>query len=206
MLSMALRQRTLDLHKVAERSGIIALMLRGRATLRGYGLYLRNLLPCYEALEAGLSERAGQGGAGRLAFAEVNRVAAIRADLSALEAMALPVLPQAQAHAADIRAAAVGDGAGLIGHAYARTLGDLSGGQILQRLLGERMGLAGDALAFYRFPGIADLEGFKLSYRAAIDAAGLEIADVPQALNAAEAAFRHTIALSEAVAELEERK
>jgi heme oxygenase len=205
MLAAALAEHTRPLHTRAERSGFIAALLRGTASRRGYQLFLRNLLPCYEALEAGLARHAGRGGAGRLALAEVSRVAAIRADLAALGAPELPVLPEAAAHAADIAAAAHGDGAGLIGHAYTRTLGDLSGGQILHRLLAQRMGLAEAALAFYRFPAIDDLVAFKAQYRSAIDAAGAEIADAAPVLVAAAASFQHTIALSEAVAVRERR-
>ncbi len=200
VLAAALRQHTKPLHGQAERSGVIALMLRGTASPAAYALFLRNLLPCYEALEAGLARHAGQGGCGRLAFPEVTRTAAIRADLARLGAADLPLLPAARAHAA--RIAEVGEGCGdrLIGHAYTRTLGDLSGGQILSRLLAKRMGLEPEALAFYRFPAIADIEAFKARYRAAIDTAGQELADTAPVLEEALVAFRHTIALSEAVA------
>jgi heme oxygenase len=202
MLASSLWLHTKIQHAAAERSGIIAMMLRGTASKAGYALFLRNLLPCYEALESGLDRLAGQGGAGRLALPEVARVAAIRLDLAHLDGQDLPVLPQAEAHAARIREVALGDGALLIGHAYTRTLGDLSGGQILQRLLAERLGLANDELAFYRFPAIADIDGFKAQYRAAIDTAGTEIGDPGAVLEEAVEAFRHTIALSEAVAAL----
>jgi heme oxygenase len=200
MLSASLWQHTKAQHHAAERSGFIAMMLRGTASRQGYTLFLRNLLPCYQVLEAGLDRLAGQGGAGRLALPEVARAAAIEADLLRLGGRDLPVLPEAAAHAARIREVACGDGARLIGHAYTRTLGDLSGGQILQRLLGERMGLEDDALAFYRFPAIDDIDGFKAGYRAAIDIAGTEIGDPGAVLEEAVCAFRHTIALSDAVA------
>ncbi len=202
MLASSLWQHTRLLHGAAERSGFIAMMLRGTARREGYALFLRNLLPCYEALEDGLARLAGQPGAGRLALAEVTRVTAIRSDLAWIGGQGLPVLPEGEAHAARIRTVAEGDGARLIGHAYTRTLGDLSGGQILQRLLAERMGLENDALAFHRFPAIDDIDSFKARYRASIDTAGTEIADPGAVVEEAACAFRHTIALSEAVAAL----
>jgi heme oxygenase len=49
-----LREATADLHRRAERSGVIADLLHGRATRSGYALWLRNLLPAYRNLEAAL--------------------------------------------------------------------------------------------------------------------------------------------------------
>ena len=43
-----------ELHRDAERTGLIADMLHGRADRRGYVLLLRNLQPAYKALERGL--------------------------------------------------------------------------------------------------------------------------------------------------------
>ena len=85
-LIVALRQRTRGLHAegAAEQSNLIGDVLRGAASRYGYALLLRNLLPAYQALEAGLERHR----AGRLLAAvaqrEVYRAAAIEADLAAL--------------------------------------------------------------------------------------------------------------------------
>ena len=197
-LSALLWHRTKTLHVQAERSGIIARMLRGTASRGGYALLMFNLVPVYRALEAGLARHAGGAGVGLLALPEVYRVASLEADLRALGEAGLRVLPEALAYAALVEAAAEGRGERLIAHAYARTLGDLSGGQILARLLGETLGLGADALGFYAFPAIADIAAFKARYRGLIDAAA--VADVGGVLDEAEAVFRVTIVLSEAVA------
>ena len=52
-LSAQLWQRSKALHVQAERSGIIARILRGTASKAGYTLLMHNLLPAYRALEAG---------------------------------------------------------------------------------------------------------------------------------------------------------
>ena len=71
-----------------------------------------------------------------------------------------------------ITEAAQGDGARLIAHAYTRYLGDLSGGQILQRLLTRSLELRPAELSFYDFPRYADLTALKADYRKALDRAG----------------------------------
>ena len=65
--------------------------------------------------------------------------------------------------------AAEGDGARLIAHAYTRYLGDLSGGQILQRLLARSLELRPSELSFYDFPRFSDLDALKADYRKALD-------------------------------------
>jgi heme oxygenase (biliverdin-producing, ferredoxin) len=96
-LSSALRERTRDLHVQAERSGMIADIVAGRATQAGYALLLRNFLPVYEALEQHLSRHAASPVVGSIVRPELARASAIEADLNALsaEAYAAPVLPAA---------------------------------------------------------------------------------------------------------------
>ena len=49
----------------------------------------------------------------------------------------------------------------LLAHAYVRYLGDLSGGQILQRLLAKSLALTPQQLSFYDFPRFDDLAALK---------------------------------------------
>ncbi|XUM24561.1 biliverdin-producing heme oxygenase [Bradyrhizobium oligotrophicum S58] len=58
-LLQAMRERTKTLHLTAERTGIVADLLRGRGTPEAYALLLRNLLPVYETLEAELLRHQG---------------------------------------------------------------------------------------------------------------------------------------------------
>ncbi|WP_245297090.1 MULTISPECIES: biliverdin-producing heme oxygenase [Rhodomicrobium] len=199
-----IRARTDALHREAERTGVIGEILRGTASVGAYALLLRNLLPVYEALEAGLERWRGGLGPGRIALPALYRSAAIGSDLMRLHGTgwreALPVLAAAECYAAHVGTAATGDGAALIAHAYVRSMGDLSGGQILKRLLSRTLRLPPEALAFYDFPAIADVPGFKADYRAALERAASEIADPGLAVDAAAEAFRLNIALSRAVA------
>jgi heme oxygenase len=193
-----LRERTQQLHTEAERSGIVADMLRGRARREDYGRLLRNLLPVYRTLEEELAKHASSPLLGPIVRGELERADAIEADLRHLGVppSEQPVLPESAAYANAIRQAAAGDGSRLIAHAYVRYLGDLSGGQILKRLLARALDLSPAALSFFEFPGIGDLAAFKEHYRTAIDRAGDEIEDLNPIVEEGARAFRLNIDLS----------
>lgn len=162
-------------HTEAERSGIIRDLLRGEASRDGYILLQRNLLPAYQALEAGLDAHRDSPLLGALAAYRLDRTTALKADLTALcggDFAQVPVLAEGSAYARRIEEAASGDGELLIAHAYTRYLGDLSGGQILKKLLARKPGLAPNELTFYDFPAHADLAALKNDYRNALDDAG----------------------------------
>jgi len=80
----ALYLRTKTLHVEAERTGIIRDLLRGEASLEGYILLLRNLLPAYQAMEQGFERHRGAQGLAALANFRLDRAPAIEADLVAL--------------------------------------------------------------------------------------------------------------------------
>ena len=200
-LVQALRQRTSEQHSRAERSGIVASLLRGQATPLGYTMLLRNLLPVYRQMEASLGHLAVGDPVAGIARPEVFRSSALCSDLLRLRgpgwARNLPVLAAARRYV-DLVARA--DGRHLVAHAYVRYLGDLSGGQILRRLLGRSLGLDDSSLAFYAFPDISDIDLFKTEYRAAIDRIGQGMCDVGPLLDEAAAVFEANIELSDAIA------
>lgn len=198
-LAATLRARTAALHATAERSGIVRDLILGRADRGGYALLLRNLLPAYAALERGLERWAGHPAA----LPALARVPALEADLAALLGPgwreAADLLPAGARYARRVARAAERGGGALLGHAYVRYLGDLSGGQALRRSLARSLGLGPEALAFHDFPTIADRAAFKRGLRATIDAAGREAGVPAEAVAAAREAFRLNAALSLAV-------
>jgi heme oxygenase (biliverdin-producing, ferredoxin) len=196
----ALRECTRQLHVQAERSGIIAEILHGRATLDDYERLLRNLLPVYRTMEAELERHNKSPVVGALVYPELNRATAIAADLQVLgSGRDEPPLPQAITYTNAILDASEGGGARLIAHAYARYLGDLSGGQILKRLLMKSPGVPASALSFYDFPAIGDHTAFKAEYRAAIELAGVAADDFDAVVEEGARAFELNISLSLAV-------
>lgn len=197
-----LREATRALHARAERTGVIADILRGEATRLAYATLLRNLLPVYCALERGLEAHRLMPGVRLIVLPELYRAQAIEHDLAALGADIdrLALLPEGEEYALRIAEITDADPVRLIGHAYTRYLGDLSGGQVLRKLLARSLGLRPAALTLYDFPRIADLEGYKAGYRAALSRAANE-ADAAAIIDEALAAFRLTIALSCAIAD-----
>ena len=198
-----LRQATHSLHIQAERSGVIRDLLRGQASRHGYALLLRNLLPAYQRMETALGDQAEAPGIRLILRRQLERAGAIASDLEALYGSGwvtrLPLLPAGAAYADRIEATAAQDAGRLIAHAYVRYMGDLSGGQILRRILVRSLGLEPGALSLYDFPAIGDLDAFKDEYRQALDDAGSEVGDVAGVIDEGAEAFRLNIAVSEAV-------
>jgi heme oxygenase len=79
---------------------------------------------------------------------------------------------------------------GLIAHHYVRYLGDLSGGQVMKRLVRKAFApLPGAGVAFYEFPDIPDLQAFKAEYRTKLDALPIDMAIARRIVDEANAAF-----------------
>lgn len=205
-LADRLKHATARLHREAERSGFINDLLARRATRARYVLFLRNLLPVYEALEAALQSHAERHGPLQvLANPALYRSAAIVADLAQLQgpdwASTVALLDAGSAYAARVAAAAGrGDGVALAGHAYVRYLGDLNGGQILARRLSLDLHVPDAALRTYAFPMLTDPKAFATRYRSAIDRlVEHPRADVAAIETEAVASFACAITLAKAV-------
>jgi heme oxygenase len=199
----ALYVRTKALHAEAEKSGIIADILRGLATRDSYVLLLRNLYPAYRELELGIERHCGAPGLNLLAAYQFDRAGAIASDLTALcganWAETIALLPEGEAYRRRVAQAAENDGTRLIAHAYTRYMGDLSGGQIVQRLLARSFGLGPSELSLYAFPQFSDLAALKAEYRVALDRAATVATDRQAVIEEAAVAFALNIALSVAV-------
>jgi heme oxygenase len=179
---------TRDLHARAERSGIIADILAGRASRLGIALLLRNLLPIYQLLDGS-----------SLGHRTLARSNVIRADLLVLSpGIELPLLPQGKAYEDQVRGALDGDQSGLLGHIYVRYLGDLNGGRLMQRRLAACLGDVGGALAFGHYPALDNEASFRREYREELDRA-VRAARFETVKREALTAFELNIALSEAV-------
>ncbi|MDZ7753400.1 MAG: biliverdin-producing heme oxygenase [Gammaproteobacteria bacterium] len=199
-LSLALREATRDVHKRAERTGVIRELLAGTAGHGAYLLLLRNLEPVYAAMERRL-EAAGDGPLRELARPGLYRAAALERDLRHLAgARWRHEIPLLEAGAAYQQRVEEVSAAGLAAHAYVRYLGDLNGGRILSRVLGETLGLTTRELGFYHFPAIPDVPRCIADYRAALDRLAPAL-DTAEMVAEARYAFECNIALSQSVEE-----
>lgn len=195
-LSQRLRQVTAAHHTRVERSGPMPALLRGELGLTAYCILLRNLHPIYRDLEAALARHAAHPGLAGLDIDGLARRAALEADLATLHgdgwADALPLVDAAADYAARLRELSASRPELLLAHVYVRYLGDLQGGQILQRIVARCFALDGEAgTRFYRFGAHAPAE-LSARLRAALDGPSRDDATRAAIAGEAEAAFlRH---------------
>jgi heme oxygenase len=204
-LADRMQARTRDLHARAERSGIVAQIIRGTVARADYVTYLRALLPVYRSLEAAFEAVRDDAVFGPLQAPALHRSAALVADIAALDGAGGPDHPAiAAGRRLAERIAALPSGKQperLIAHAYTRYLGDLNGGRLLARRLADTASIGPDALRFYSFPQLQDASAYARIYRGAIDRAGAALAQVEPVVEEAAAAFALNIEISNAALE-----
>jgi heme oxygenase len=200
-LSMRLRQGTAVAHRQAESGAFIRALMEGAVTRESWGRFVHALSFVYRALETGLRAHAGDPRVGPLVFEEVERSEALARDLAffGVPADAAP-LPEALTYARHLEALAVSAPHRLVAHAYTRTLGDLSGGQMLRTCLVRAFGLTGvDGQAFHVFERIGDVDAFKHQYRARLDALPLSASEQAEVIEEAVRAFELNAAITRAL-------
>lgn len=204
-LAARLRQETTDLHRRAERAGVMREWMGGGFELAGYTLLLRNLFEVYRALESGPLVDGVTPALTPLRIPLIARVPSLAADLRVLHGPAweteLPFLPEGRRYVERVAQVAAGSPSRLAGHAYVRYMGDMSGGQVLARLVTRATdpGRSG-GVAFYRFASVPDLSRFRDEFREALDGLPLDGRERDGVVGEAKQAFALNITLLEAVA------
>lgn len=204
-LSTLLREGTRAEHTAAEGSRFVEDLLGGHLTVRAYADLARQLHAVYAALEeVGDAVAATPDGAG-VVFDELRRVPALESDLAHLLGPSwrddVDLLPATREYVACVRGIGTRAGA-YVAHSYTRYLGDLSGGQVIGRMVQRHYDVPDEGVAFYAFPAIPRPKPFKDLYRSRVDALPLSAAEREAVVAEARAAFRHNRAL---FAELGER-
>ena len=190
-LSVALREGTRDEHQTAERSGFVELLLSGRLDRRRVR---RPRRPAAGGLHrAGGGRRASCDDDGGLVFDELTRCPpSSRTSPTCTARTGGPrcaILPATQVYA-DRLAQTADSLPRYAAHAYTRYLGDLSGGQIIKRMLERHYGFTSEGIAFYDFPEIHKLKPFKDVYRERLDALPLDDEARAAVVEEARLAFR----------------
>ena len=155
-LSERLKSETQTLHTAAERSTFMRVLLRGRMQRSAYCAMLRNLHAIYAVLEPALTRHCDHPLVAPVYMPVLFRLAALAHDLQTLHGPRwmedLALQPAAMAYVQRVQWIDSAQPGLLLPHAYVRYLGDLSGGQLLRRIVGESPTLGGmDAVAFYDF-------------------------------------------------------
>ena len=194
-LAEQLRADTRVLHTEVERTGVMRLMLRGQLDRAGYCAVLRNLHAIYAALEPALRRHAGHAKVAPVVFEALFREAPLAADLIALHgtdwATAIALAPAAERYVSHLQHISEHAPVLLVAHAYTRTLGDLSGGQMLSRIVADSLHLApGPGTAFYDFGSPAAVTGHLTAFRAGLAALPLAPGEQQAIVDEACSAFR----------------
>jgi heme oxygenase len=196
-LAQALREGTRQPHIEAERAGVMPLLLQGRLPLPAYCALLQNLHALYTALEQALDTHAAHACIAPVHAASLRRSAALLSDLHTLapggDAPALR--PATQAYVQHLDTLSRDAPQLLLAHAYVRYLGDLSGGQVLRRIVGKAYHLEGGPGArFYDFGSAEEVKAMVLAFRSGLDAVPADEAFKKAVVAEARSAFeRHQV-------------
>ena len=194
-LSLALKTSTAIAHERAEHSTFMDELLGGRLSVAEFTRLQEQSWLFYTALEKAARAVADDPIAADIVDPLLERVPALEADLDALHGSttwrdAVRPLPATEEYIARLEdIAAHNDAARLVAHHYVRYLGDLSGGQVIGRMMQRHYGLGEDCLSFYRFADIPKVKPYKDQYRATLDALPLSSTDRQRLLAEATDAF-----------------
>ena len=172
--SQQLRDATAVAHHAAERAPFVSDLLEGRLPQDDFRRLVVQLHAVYGVLEEAV-EASTDPVIAPLLRRELDRTTALAHDLEHLAgadwATAATVLPATETYCDRLRDVCFTWSGGLVAHHYTRYLGDLSGGQVLGRIV-QRVFELPDGLgtAAYRFDDIASPKRFKDEYRALLDA------------------------------------
>ena len=154
--------------------GFMKCFLKGVVDRDCFAKLLRNLYYIYSELEAAIEKHKQHPVISLIYFPELNRQASLEQDMvfyygNEWQKRITPS-PAAQAYIARIQQISANEPALLLGHTYTRYLGDLSGGQMLQKIAQSALKLSGyEGTSFYNFEQIPDKKAFKGKYRQALD-------------------------------------
>ena len=199
-LAQALREGTRAHHAQAERAGVMPALLKGQLPLAAYCELLHNLHAIYATLEPALAAHAQHPFIAAVWAAPLQRSGALASDLQALDPAgtirALPLKAAAQAYAQRVAQLAHEQPQLLVAHAYVRYLGDLSGGQILSRIVGRAYGLTdGPGTRFYDFGSKDEAAALAARLRSGLNAVPADEAAKAAIVNEARSAFERHQAL-----------
>ncbi|MBO1046626.1 MAG: heme oxygenase (biliverdin-producing) [Dolichospermum sp. DEX182a] len=173
-LAMKLRVGTQQAHIDSENLGFMKCFVKGVVDRDCFIQLLRNFYFVYSELETAIEKHKQHPVINLIYFPELNRQSSLEQDMlfyygNQWQKRITPS-PAAQAYIARIQQISTHEPALLLAHSYTRYLGDLSGGQMLQKIAQSALKLSGhEGTSFYNFQQIPDKQAFKEKYRQALD-------------------------------------
>jgi len=205
-LAVKLRAGTQHSHTMAENVGLMKCVLKGIVDRDIFATFLGNLYYVYSELEAAIESNLKHPFIGALYFPELNRKAFLEKDMvfyygKDWRSLVTPS-PVTQTYINRIRELSANEPALLLGHAYTRYMGDLSGGQMFQKVVQLALKLSGyEGTSFYNFEQITDKNAFKNKYRQALNELPVDDATVNRIVAEANHGFKLNMQIAQ---ELEE--
>lgn len=196
-LAQQLREGTKQSHTAAENTAYMKCFLKGIVEREPFRKLLANLYFVYSALEQELQQHQDHEIVGKTYFPELNRVQNLERDLEFYygenwKAEIAP-LPEGEVYVQRIHDVAATDPLLLIAHAYTRYLGDLSGGQALQKIIRSALKLPdnqGTSMhEFEQLPTPEDKRAFKERYRDTLNSLPLDADTIQRIVAEANHAF-----------------
>lgn len=197
-LTIQLREGTSKAHSMAENVSFVKSFLGGVINKTSYSHMLANLYFIYVALEEAMDKNKENDFIKPIYFIELNRTESLKEDLAFyygpdwMEALVpseatkvyINRLKELSEKRPDL----------LVGHAYTRYLGDLSGGQLLKKIAQRAMNLQStEGLAYFEFTEIQDEQQFKIKYKLALDNLPITSAVAQQIVAEANVSFNLTM-------------
>jgi heme oxygenase len=193
--SQALRERTWSGHGESEGATFMSDLMTGKGTREDYIALVAQHYFVYEALEAAAGVFADDPVAAPFLSDQLTRLPALESDLAFLLGDgwrdAIAPLATTARYVRRIREIAAERWAGgFVAHHYTRYLGDLSGGQVIRRMMQRRYGFETNGVGFYLFDQIASPKEFKETYREQLDAVAWDEAERERVIAEVLAAYR----------------
>jgi heme oxygenase len=180
--SQALRERTWSGHGESEGASFMSDLMTGKGTRDDYIALVAQHYFVYEALEAAGAVFADDPIAAPFISDQLTRMPALEADLAFLlgDRWRDAISPLATTERYVRRIHEIVDtrwAGGFVAHHYTRYLGDLSGGQVIRKLMQRQFGFETNGVGFYLFDQIASPKEFKETYRDQLDAVAWDAAE-----------------------------
>ena len=193
--SQALRERTWGSHGDSEGADFMKDLMEGRGTREDYIALVAQHFFIYEALEQAASQFEDEATARPFISPQLTRLPAIVEDLAFLLGDSwrdqITPLSTTEHYVRRIREIALeGWSGGFIAHHYTRYLGDLSGGQVIRKLMQRQFGFDTNGVGFYLFDQIAKPREFKETYRDQLDAVAWDAAERERVIDEVLLAYR----------------
>lgn len=193
--SQQLRERTWSGHGESEGAGFMSDLMTGKGTREDYIALVAQHYFVYEAIERAAAVFAGDPVAAPFITDQLTRLPALEADLAFLlgDDWRGQIAPLATTVRYVDRVRVIAEerwAGGFVAHHYTRYLGDLSGGQVIRRIMQREFGFETNGVGFYLFDQIASPKAFKETYRDQLDAVAWDEAERERVIDEVLAAYR----------------